>query len=222
MPVVVEHWSDPLCIWAYVGESRVDALRARHGAALDVRFRVVPVFGSVPARFTRGAWREGGPAARQAATQQVARQFGHFDVSGKVWVEDPPASSWAPSAAVMAVRLAEQAGTVPVGATGAYLRALRRRFFVEDLNVARLEIQAETAEQLGLPWERLGVALDDGTALAALWEDHEERLRLGIQGSPTWVFDGGRAMLYGNVGEGVLRATVDELVSGLGAGASRC
>ena len=36
------------------------------------------------------------------------------------------------------------------------------------------------------------------------------------------VFDGGRAVLYGNVHEGVLQATIEQLLAGDDAGASRC
>jgi len=220
--IVVDHWSDPLCVWAFVAEGRVDDVLARYGDRLAVRWRVVPVFGSVPARFAHGAWKDAGPAGRAEATAKLAARFGVSGVTGQVWIDDPPASTWSPSAAVAAVRLAEGAGELPGGATGRYLRALRHRFFAENLNVARRSAQAETAEALALPWAPIAAALDDGRALAALWEDHEERVRLGIQGSPTWVFDGGRAMLYGNVSEGVLRATVAELVAGVEPGASRC
>ena len=53
-------------------------------------------------------------------------------------------------------------------------------------------------------------------------EDHAEKERLRIQGSPTYVFDGGRAMLYGNFDYGILRSTVEELVRGAGPGGSAC
>jgi hypothetical protein len=74
----------------------------------------------------------------------------------------------------------------------------------------------------GIAREGIEGALDDGRALAALWEDHQERETLGIQGSPTYVFDDGRAILYGNVSEGVINATVDELLGGTIAGRSDC
>ncbi len=53
-------------------------------------------------------------------------------------------------------------------------------------------------------------------------EDHAEKERLRIQGSPTYVFDGGRAMLYGNFDYGILRSTVEELVRRAGPGGSAC
>ena len=80
----------------------------------------------------------------------------------------------------------------------------------------------EAAEALELPRADLEQRLDDGTALAALWEDHNERESLKIQGSPTYLFDGGRARLYGGFGYGILHATVDQLVHGHCPGGSDC
>ena len=48
----------------------------------------------------------------------------------------------------------------------------------------------------------------------------EERQRARLQGSPTWVFDGGRAVLYGRVNQAVLRHTVLDLLAGLAPGGS--
>jgi hypothetical protein len=64
--------------------------------------------------------------------------------------------------------------------------------------------------------------LDDGSALAALWEDHAEKEALRIQGSPTYVFGGGRAQLCGDFAFGILSATVEQLIKGLAVGASAC
>ena len=83
-------------------------------------------------------------------------------------------------------------------------------------------MQLEVAEGLGLPRGPIEQRLDDGSALAAVCEDHAEKERLRIQGSPTYVFDGGRAMLYGNFDYGILRSTVEELVRGAGPGGSAC
>lgn len=100
----------------------------------------------------------------------------------------------------------------------AYQRALRERFFVGEANIALRSVQLEVAEELGLPRAPMERHLDDGSALAAVCEDHAEKERLRIQGSPTYVFDGGRAMLYGNFDYGILRSTVEELVRFTGAG----
>lgn len=222
MSLPIAYWSDPLCVWAYLAEDKLRELDAVFGDAISLHWRVVPVFGSVPARFHGGVWAAEGRAGRATKTVELAQRFGHTEVHGRVWLDDPPASSWSPAAAFEAVRLLEEEGGAPAGAAGAYLRALRHAFFVEDRNIARREVQEGVARAQGLPESALAAALDDGRAVARVFEAHEERQRLGIQGSPTWVFDGGRAVLYGNVHAGVLRSTVAQLLEGQAPGASRC
>lgn len=221
-PLTVTYWTDPLCIWAYLAQDKVDRLQARFAERLELDHRVVPVFGSLPRRFASGSWAAGGPEGRREATLRTAREHGHPEVSAAGFVTDPPASSWSPGLVAEAVALLERDGAVRAGSTGAVLQALRHAFFVDDLNTARRAVQRRVVEALELPWEAVAARLDDGRALAALVEAHEDRRAANVQGSPTWVFDGGRAMLYGNVSEGVLQATVAELLEGSGSGCSTC
>lgn len=221
-PLSFTYWSDPLCIWAFVAQPRLDAVLGWYEDRVAVEYRIVPIFGSLPWRFREGSWAKGGVEARVAATQRVARQFGREDVTGEVWRDDTPASSWAPSLAIKAVFGMAADGQITERLAAAYQWRLRERFFVDDVNIARRAAQLAVAEELELPIAAIERRLDDGTALAALWEDHHARTEQKIAGSPTWVFDGGRAKLYGNFDEGVLQATVDQLVNGLDSGGTQC
>jgi len=217
-----EYWSDPLCIWAYVAQDKLDTLLDEHGHRLDVGYRIVPVFGSVPHRFSEGSWAQAGPDGRAAATRRVAHARGHEEVTGQVWIDDPPASSWASGAAAKAVFAMVQDGEAEAGSGAAYLLGLRRAFFADDRNIARRTVQMALAEALGIDRAALERRLDDGSALAALYEDHLQRESLRLQGSPTFVFDGGRAQLYGNFDHAILDATVESLEKGLDVGGSDC
>jgi len=216
------YWTDPLCIWAFVAQGKLDRLLAAHAGALDVTYHVVPVFGSIRWRFAEGPWAAAGVEGRVQQTAAVAARFGHPEVTGEGWRAVCEGSSWAAGAAVKAVQVAERAGELPAGACEQYQRALRAAFFLDNRNVVRRDVQLELASEHKLEAKPIAAALDDGRALAALWEDHQLRETLGIQGSPTYVFDDGRAMLYGNVSEGVIVATVAELLSGSAAGRSEC
>ena len=90
------------------------------------------------------------------------------------------------------------------------------------MNIARRAAQLEVAEVTDVPRAALEARLDDGTAMAALYEDHLEREALKLQGSPTYVFDGGRAQLYGNFDAAILDATIAALEPGLEVGGSEC
>ena len=216
------YWSDPLCIWALVAQEKLDRVLADLGALLIVDYRIVPIFGSVPWRFAQGPWAKEGVTGRAAATRRIAEQAGRRDVSGECWRKAAPASSWAPATAIKAVFAMEARSECPSGSGALYQRTLRERFFVSEENVALRNVQLAVAEVQGLPRDAIEQQLDDGTALAAVWEDHQDKERLRIQGSPTYVFDGGRAMLYGNFDYGMLRSTVEELVRGIHPGSSAC
>ena len=220
--IPLEYWSDPLCIWAFVAQDKLESLLAEHGDRLDVRYRILPVFGSVPHRFRAGSWSSQGPEGRAKATRRVAHERGHTEVTGRGWLDDPPASSWASGAAAKAVLGMEADGEAEPGAGAAYLLGLRRAFFVHDRNIARRSVQLELASEHGVDVHRLVARLDDGSALAALYEDHLERESLRLQGSPSFVFDGGRAQLYGNFDHAILDATVQSLERGLDVGGTDC
>lgn len=221
-PLEFAYWSDPLCIWALVAQPRLDRLLDTFGDRLAVDYRVVPVFGSLPWRFSAGPWASAGIDGRVEATRRIAREHGRDDVTGECWRACVPASSWSPGAAIKAVCALERAGRVAPATGAAYQRRLREAFFVDHLDVAHRAVQLRLAEELDIPRAPVEQHLDDGTALALLWEDHRLREELQIQGSPTYVFDRGRARLYGNFPAGVLEATVRELIRGQAPGCSSC
>jgi len=216
------YWSDPLCIWAFVAQQKLDRILDEHGPSLDVDYRVVPVFGSVRWRFAHGPWTSDGVAGRVEATRRIVREHGREDVSGACWQKDPPASSWSPGMAIKAVCALEREESIAPGTGARYQRHLREAFFVEERNVARREVQLELLEAFDVRRGAVEARLDDGSALAALWEDHRDREARQIQGSPTFELQEGRAKLYGNFPYGILEALVDELVRGLHVGASQC
>ncbi|GMV13851.1 MAG: hypothetical protein AMXMBFR56_20750 [Polyangiaceae bacterium] len=216
------YWSDPLCIWAFVAQEKLERVLAEFGEHLTVDYRVIPVFGSVPSRFASGPWRADGVAGRVAATRRIAAEHGHPEVSGRCWERDCPASSWSAGAAIRAVFAVERAGLAEPGSGPLFQLRLRERFFVQEQNVSRRSVQLDLLEELRIARAPVEELLDDGRALALVWDDFSEKERLKLQGSPTFVFDGGRAMLYGNFSFGVLKSTVEELIRGAGAGGSAC
>lgn len=222
MKLHFEYWTDPMCIWALIAQPRLERLLAYFGDCVAVTHRVVPVFGSFPERFAPGGkWHAAGIEGRVATTARVAQERGVAGVSGVGW-RLPLSSSWAPSVAIKAVADLERTEGCAAGTCGLYTRRLREAFFVEDRNITQRAEQLAVAEALELPRAALERRLDDGSAMALLVEDADQRERKRIQGSPTYVFDGGRAMLFGDFDEDVLRATVQALLRAGEPGGSPC
>lgn len=215
------YWSDPLCIWAFVAQPKLERVLVEFGEKVAVEYRVVPVFGSVPQRFREGSWSDAGVDGRVESTRVVASKHGRQDVSGEVW-RKIPSSSWAPGAALKAVFALAIGEEISAAQATTFQWQMRERFFVDDVNMALRSEQLQVCEGCDIPRGPVERMLDDGSALAMLWEDHVERERLGVRGSPTYVFDGGRTMFYGNFNVEPLLATIEAYVAGGSPRGSEC
>ena len=78
------------------------------------------------------------------------------------------------------------------------------------------------ASDISIPVDALKLALDNGTALAALSKDLRDAQQKHVHGSPTWVLNEGRQVLFGNVGYRILHANIEELLRADTGGASWC
>ena len=58
--------------------------------------------------------------------------------------------------------------------------------------------------------------------MASLSADLQNARELGIRGSPTWVLNEGRQILYGNVGYRILNANIEEMLKRPRSEASWC
>jgi hypothetical protein len=65
-----------LCVWAYVGQARTDALHREFGGRLRFDHRFIPVFGNTDDFVVRGWEDRGGAAAYGAHARRVAEQMG--------------------------------------------------------------------------------------------------------------------------------------------------
>jgi predicted DsbA family dithiol-disulfide isomerase len=220
--VQLAYWSDPLCIWAFVAQDKLNRVRAQFGDDIQLNLHIVPVFGSIPHRFREGSWKAPGVEGRIASMQRIALEHTGQEITCQVWRDDPPASSWTPGAAFKAVQLMVAADKAPEGCELAYLERMREWFFLENRNIARRDVQLALAESLGIPRAPLEACRDNGQAFAALWEDHQERERLKLRGSPTWLLAEDRAELFGNFPYELLEASIKALLAGVDPGGSRC
>ncbi|HKJ88580.1 MAG TPA: disulfide bond formation protein DsbA, partial [Gammaproteobacteria bacterium] len=138
-----------------------------------------------------------------------------------VWRDVAPASSASTHLFLKSVQLLEEGGELsaePLPELQGRSRfeqtvwELRRRFYAGAEDIALREVQDALARDLDLPLERIRALRDCGDAHAALHADLEHRDRYQIPGSPTFVLNGGRQRLFGNVGYRILEANVRELL----------
>jgi predicted DsbA family dithiol-disulfide isomerase len=215
--VKVQHFSDILCVWAYVSQARIDELCRLHGDEVQLDYHFVDVFGDVPGRL-RDRWSEkGGLEAYAQHVGEVVSNFEHVELSDDVWRRVAPNSSTACHHFLHAVELANHEADLARAAW-----ALRVAFFAQARDVSLRATQLELAEELCLNIVGIERELDNGAAVARVSRDLRKAKEQAITVSPTLVFNEGRQMLKGNVSFRAIEANVNELLSEHPLGQSWC
>lgn len=210
--VPIQYFSDVLCIWAYVAELRVDAVKQAFGDRVRFDYRFCSVFGDT-ARKIPAAWRDkGGYEGFNAHLRHSAEAFPEISIDPDLWLKVRPASSWGVHLFLKAVQLDEAAEGCAPGTAEAALCALRRAFFRDGRDIALWDVQCEVAGAVGVEIRRAEGLMRDGRAFAALSSDLQDAEALRVQGSPTFVLNDGRQKLYGNVGFRIIEANIQELL----------
>jgi predicted DsbA family dithiol-disulfide isomerase len=210
--VPITYFSDVLCVWAYIAQLRVNAVKAKFGDKVRFEKRFVSVFGATERKIAT-VWRDRGEyAGFNAHLREVGQRFPEVRVNPDIWLTVRPASSNASHLFLKAAQLAETAGEIPAGSFETAVWAFRQAFFEEARDIARRDVQVEIAREAGLNPAPVEALLHDGRAHAALALDYQDADALGLQGSPSFVLNEGRQKLYGNVGYRVIEANIEELL----------
>ncbi len=215
--IFIDYYTDALCVWAWIAQPRLEELQRQWGERLGVRHRCVDIFGDSHGKIRR-QWGEHDGFER--FSDHVAESASPFDgciVNPRVWSHVRPRSSLQAHLLLKAVGLV--AGDEAVGPMAL---KIRRAFFVEGRDISDQSLLLELAAEADLDSNALQGALLDGSALAGLSGDQRSASDLSVRGSPTWVINEGRQILYGNVGYRILHANIDELLKHPGAEASWC
>lgn len=220
-PVLISHYSDVLCVWAYVAQIRLDELRDQFGQNVIIKHHFTPTFGCTEHRIGDGWKDKGGFNGFSDHVLQVCDGFSHVQVNPAVWKTCRPKSSASTHCFIKAVQLLENEAVIsPDHVTSYGNRSLleefvwrvRLAFFVDAQDVSNYEVLSDIAKSLDIPMTAINDRLKNGAAIASLCRDAELKESYKIEGSPTYYLNGGRQKLYGNVGYRILEANVLELM----------
>lgn len=213
--VEVTHVSDVLCIWAYISEARIDALKKKFGGSLRLSYRFCSVFGDTAGKI-KSAWKDKGEyQGFNAHLRHVAEKFPHIEIHPEIWLKTRPMSSASPHLFLKAVQQLERQSAAQAGVTGIFEQmtsAFRRAFFRDCRDVSRWNVQCEIAQRLGADIGSVEKLIHSGAAFAALAADYQDADKMRIEGSPSLVLNEGRQKLYGNVGFRVIDTNIQELL----------
>jgi predicted DsbA family dithiol-disulfide isomerase len=209
--VRILHFSDVLCIWAYVSQVRADELQENFGTSISFDYRFFQVFGNVAEKLKMQWVDRGGVSGYAEHVAEVAAGFEHAEFNLNAWKQVLPASSMPAHLLLCAVRvLDKERGGDPV--LPELARKIRHAFFADLVDVSQRRELLSISEQAGLNTSEVERVLDSGMAHAELSADLQLVREKNITASPTLLFNEDRQRLTGNVGYRVMEANVSELL----------
>jgi predicted DsbA family dithiol-disulfide isomerase len=150
--VEIKYFSDILCVWAYISQARIDAIKEKFGDAVRIEQRFCSVFGDTATKIAT-AWKDkGGYAGFNAHLQEATAKFLHLDVHPSVWLNTRPASSMSAHLFLKAIQLGERDPATPEQRPGTFdaaMWAFRRAFFTECRDISHFDVQRAIAATLG-------------------------------------------------------------------------
>lgn len=200
------YYSDLLCVFAFVSEVKISALKATHGSVLKVVRRACDSFGNTATKIGEGWKDKGGWEGYANHVAEVASRFDHVTLHPDVWRKVRPASSHSPHLLLKALAIV---GT-PHDLQERAAWSLREAFFSRAADIGGWDVQREVLTAVGVPIGPLDGAIRDGSAFAALAADYEAARDQKIEGSPSFILPDDRQKLYGDVGYRILDANVRE------------
>ncbi|MGS2722728.1 DsbA family oxidoreductase [Porticoccus sp. GXU_MW_L64] len=216
-PLIINYYTDILCVWAWIAQRRIDELNQQLRGKIDIQHHYMDVFGDVPGKMHNQWESRGGYPGFAEHVQKSAAAFEEIPINPKLWTDVKPATS---ANAHLMIKAVEQVYGQSKS-TDVALK-LRSGFFLEALDIGDMRVLYQLLEAQGLDKQALADSVASGTAMAALMRDYQQAKQQGIKGSPSYVIDGGRQTLYGNVGYRVLLANIEELLKHPDAEASWC
>lgn len=219
--ITIDYFSDVLCVWAYGGQIRLDELQREFAADVKVRHHFIPLFADTATRIGEGWKEQGGFAGFGKHMQEVCEQWEHTRLSPLAWTECRPASCTTSHVFLKAVGM--QMGLDDDATDGVMHRAferliteVREMFFEQGMDISEIAVLLELLEQkneIRVDADEVRALIDNGRAYAGLQRDQELAKNYGVLGSPTYVFNEGRQLLYGNVGYRIIESNMRELLA---------
>jgi len=218
--ITIDYFSDILCVWAYGGQVRLDELQREFGNRIQVRHRFMSLFADTQTRVAEGWKDKGGFIGFGQQTQKVCGQWEHTRLHPGVWSECRPASCVTAHVFLKAVALClrleqadDQHDVELYACFDTLISVTRAAFFEQARDVSSLPVLMQLLDESEISVDAVMTKIQNGEAYAALHRDEHLAKTYGVLGSPTYVFNEGRQLLYGNVGYRIIASNLNELLS---------
>ena len=206
-PLVIDYYSDVLCVWAWIAQRRLEELHQQWGDSVAVHHHYLNLFGDTSKRIGQQWADRGGFDGFGQHVRDAAAPYENAPVSKTIWQQVRPQTSANAHLLLKATELAYSREISSQLAT-----ALREAFFVSCSDIGQMPVLLTLAKTADLDPDQLQALIANGAAMSALMADYKAAQDLALQGSPTWIMNNGRQILYGNVGYRVLHANIEEIL----------
>jgi len=192
--VNIVYYTDPLCCWSWVLERELVQLEKEWQGAITWRYCMG---GLLPdwKNFVDNQNSIIRPAQMGPMWMQASEQFG-IELAHRIWVEDPPASSYPACVAVKC------AGLQSAEAGKLFLHLVRKAVMVHGLNIAKPDVLQDVASSVGTMVSDFSVEqfmqdLQNDRGIEAFRKDLQETKYRNINRFPTLLIErpGARSML---------------------------
>lgn len=216
-PLIIDYYTDILCVWAWIAQKRIDELKAQWGDAIRFNYHYLNLFANTEIRIGQGWQERGGFNGFGEHVLESAAPYPDAPVNKEIWQQVRPKSSMNAHLLLKAIEITEGAE-----ASAKYSVRLRQQFFQYNQDIGDRTRLLEFVEQCGFAVAPIETQLNNGAAAAELARDYQLAQELNIKGSPSWLMNNGRQTLYGNVGFRVLNANIREFMEKNDQQASWC
>lgn len=204
-PIVIDYYSDILCVWAWIAQRRIEELNEKLSGKIEVRYHYLDVFGNARNKIPKEWADRGGYSGFARHVADSAEPYPDAVINPNIWHKVRPNSS---ANAHLVLKAIEQSYGQDKSIEMALL--IRQAFYIDGQDIGQLNLLFSLFDDLGINKEVIKNLLSDGCAMAALMADYQQAKVLLLKGSPSYIIDNGRQVLYGNIGYRVLLANIEE------------
>lgn len=207
-PIKIEYFTDVLCVWAWVSQQRIERLEKLFGEQISFQFRYLDVFGDTQQKM-QNQWAERGHY--QGFAEHVKNSAScepNAIINPKIWQEIQPTTSTTAHLILKAIELAYHADK-----SSEMALVFRKAFYIDALDISQLSILMQLVSEHGLETTLVQKFVENGQAIAALMTDYQYAKQQSLKGSPTFIIDNSRQVLFGNVSDKVLQANISAHIS---------
>ena len=206
-PLVIDYYSDVLCIWAWISQRRIVELKEQWGDKIEIRYHYLNLFGDTKSRMAEQWEERGGYEGFGQHVIEAAAPYDNAPVNADIWKYVRPLTSANAHVVLKSVALMYSAE-----ASEKLAIQIQHSFFVDCVDIGQLENVLNLADNAGLDREKIKTSIESGAATAALMLDYKDAKDLNVKGSPSWLMNNGRQTLFGNVGYRILNANIKEVL----------